>query len=354
MLDARIQGARVLIVDDEPHDVSTLKETLNSAGFTQIISTSDSSKALRLYQEYRPDIVLLDLHMPQPNGIEVMQQIADHSPGVNDPPIIMFTNIVSDEVSEAVLNAGAVDFIRKPQNRNEVLVRVTNLLENYFLNFELLSTNEVLEEKVKARTQELNDARMETLERLAIAAEFRDDDTGEHTRRVGRSSCMLAKAIGWEALEVERMRYAAPLHDVGKIGISDGILLKPGRLTDEEFAAMRTHTTIGKEILEGGSSHVLALAGDIAISHHEKWDGNGYPNRLAGNDIPLPGRIVALADVFDALTNARPYKKAWPWDEAAAEIAKSAGTHFDPELADVFVTSVIPAIAPKETAATNA
>jgi len=344
MLDDQVFGARVLIVDDEPDDIETLKEVLLGGGFKRIISTTDSSQALELYHEFNPDIVLVDLDMPSPNGLELMKLLEREDPGLNDPPMIIFTNEVSDDVSESVLAAGAVDFIRKPNNRNEVLVRVTNLLENYFMHFELRSQNETLEERVRQRTLELNDARLETLERLAIAAEFRDDDTGEHTKRVGFSSSLLAEAAGMTPIYVERMASAAPLHDVGKIGIPDAILLKPGKLTDGEFATMKSHTTIGGEILSGGSSHVLSMADEIALSHHEKWNGSGYPNRLSKEEIPLSGRIVALSDVFDALTHERPYKKAWPLDEAIAEICGSAGEHFDPVLAPLFVDQVVPKI----------
>ena len=255
VLDDQVYGARVMIVDDESHDIETLKTVLVGGGFKRIISTTDSSKAVALYEEFHPDIVLVDLHMPSPDGLELMRLLGEREPGPNDPPIVIFTNDVDDQVSEAVLAAGAVDFVRKPHNRNEVLVRVTNLLENYFLHFELRSQNETLEERVRQRTAELNDARLETLERLAIAAEFRDDDTGEHTRRVGFSSSLLAAATGMDPIDVERMASAAPLHDVGKIGIPDAILLKPAKLTDAEFALMQRHTTIG-----GRSSRVAHRA----------------------------------------------------------------------------------------------
>lgn len=351
MLDDQVFAARILIVDDEPEDIATLKKVLLGGGFERIISTTDSTEATSLYREFHPDIVLVDLHMPTPNGLELMKLLEGHAPGPNDPPIIIFTNEVNDEVSESVLAAGAVDFVRKPHNRNEVLVRVTNLLETYFMHFELRSQNETLEERVRQRTMELNDARLETLERLAIAAEFRDDDTGEHTKRVGFSSSLLAAAAGMTPEYVERMASAAPLHDVGKIGIPDAILLKPAKLTDEEFVIMQSHTTIGGEILSGGTSHVLSLADEIATSHHEKWNGSGYPNKIVGEAIPLSGRIVALSDVFDALTHARPYKKAWPLDEALAEISKSAGQHFDPDLAPLFLEQVVPQILAAEASA---
>lgn len=344
MLAKEMVGARVLIVDDEPQDVETLSDLLKQAGFQQIVTSTDSGEAVSLYHQSHPDIVLLDLHMPEPDGLQVMQQIYEHETADIKPPIVIFTNEVDDSISERVLAAGAVDFIRKPQNRNEVLVRVTNLLENYFMTRELDNQNEILEQRVRERTHDLNQARLETLQKLAIAAEYRDDDTGEHTRRVGRSSALLAACIGMSKLDVERMERAAALHDVGKIGIPDAILLKPGKLTDDEFKLMQTHASIGAAILANSSSDVLQLAEQIAISHHEKWDGRGYPNRVAGEDIPVGGRIVALADVFDALTNNRPYKQAWPLPEAVAEMERSAGTHFDPDLTAHFVKTVIPQI----------
>ena len=344
MLAQEMIAARILIVDDEPEDVATLADLLKKAGFQEIVTSTESSAAVRLYEESNPDIVLLDLHMPEPDGLQVMQEIYERETADIKPPIVIFTNEVDDAISERVLAAGAVDFIRKPQNRNEVLVRVTNLLENYFMTRELDNQNEILEHKVKERTRDLNQARLETLNKLAIAAEYRDDDTGEHTRRVGRSSALLARAIGMSDLEVERMEKAAALHDVGKIGIPDAILLKPGKLTDDEFKLMQTHAQIGANILAESSSDVLQLAEQIAISHHEKWDGRGYPNKVVGEAIPIGGRIVALADVFDALTNDRPYKQAWPLDEAVAEMQRSAGTHFDPDLTAHFVNSVVPQI----------
>ena len=190
MLAKEMVGARILIVDDEPQDVETLSDLLKQAGFQEIVTSTESSEAVGLYEQSSPDIVLLDLHMPTPNGLEVMQEFYSKETADIKPPIVIFTNEVDDAISERVLAAGAVDFIRKPQNRNEVLVRVTNLLENYFMTRELDDQNEILEHKVRERTRDLNQARLETLSKLAIAAEYRDDDTGEHTRRVGRSSAL--------------------------------------------------------------------------------------------------------------------------------------------------------------------
>lgn len=180
-------------------------------------------------------------------------------------------------------------------------------------------------------------SQLETLQRLALAAEYRDDDTGLHTKRVGLTSRRIADALGWPAAQLELLLFAAPLHDVGKIGVPDEILLKPGKLTDAEFAVMRRHTVIGAKIVSGSTSPWLCLAEEIALSHHERWDGGGYPRKLAGEAIPLAGRIVAVADVFDALTHERPYKKAWPVAAALAEIERQSGTQFDPTAVAAFL-----------------
>jgi putative two-component system response regulator len=193
-----------------------------------------------------------------------------------------------------------------------------------------------LESAVRDRTAELEDARLEMLRRLALAAEYRDDDTFEHTERVGHAAALLGQQLGLSDTEVATLRQAAPLHDIGKLGISDTILLKPAKLTDEEFEQIKRHTTDGARILSGSSSDVLELAEQIALNHHERWDGHGYPNRLSGDAIPLCARIVAVADVFDALTHTRPYKHAWPMADAVAEIHSNRGSQFDPTVVDAF------------------
>lgn len=200
---------------------------------------------------------------------------------------------------------------------------------------------EILEYKVRERTADLEEAQLEILERLALAAEFRDDETGQHTQRVGRTAAVLARALGLPNDKVTLIHRAAPLHDVGKLGVPDSILRKPGKLTREEFEIMKTHTTIGAQILSGSRFPILQLAEEIALTHHERWDGNGYAG-LAGERIPLSGRIVALADVFDALTNDRIYRKAMPLEDALAEIELQRGRHFDPEIADAFLRTTRP------------
>jgi putative two-component system response regulator len=215
---------------------------------------------------------------------------------------------------------------------------VRNLLQVQLLQDKLFEHNASLEELVAERTLDLEHARLEILERLALAAEYRDDATQEHAWRIGRTCFLLAVALGLPSGDAELVRRAAPLHDIGKIGVPDAVLLKPGKLTDEEFEQMKAHTAIGAEILSGSSSSLLRMAERIALTHHERWDGTGYPNGLARERIPLPGRIVAVADVFDALTHERPYKHAWTIEEAVAEIFHQGGRHFDPAVVHAFAS----------------
>jgi putative two-component system response regulator len=251
-------------------------------------------------------------------------------------PILMLTGDDTPEAKRDALSRGAKDFLNKPFNSDEVLLRIGTLLETRFLYLQIQSQNQILEAKVRDRTRELEAAQIEIIERLARAAEFRDDNTGQHTARVGQMAALIAKQIGLPDSEVSLIRRAAPLHDVGKIGIPDSILLKLGKLTKEEFEIVKTHTTIGARILSGSHFTILRLAEEIALTHHERWDGNGYSG-IVGDAIPLAGRIVAVADVFDALTQKRPYKAAWPVGDAIAEIERQRSRQFDPALVDAFL-----------------
>jgi len=251
-------------------------------------------------------------------------------------PVLVLTADITTATRQRALAAGARDFLSKPLDPIEVRLRIGNLLETRRLQLGLLTQNEQLEASVRARTQDLERARLELLERLALAAEYRDDNTQEHAQRVGRTAALIADALGLPSPDAEVIERAAPLHDIGKIGIPDAILLKRAPLTDEEYALMRAHTTIGAQILSGSEFALLNTAELIARTHHERWDGGGYPNGLAGDAIPLAGRIVALADVFDALANERPYKDAWPLEEAVAEVVSLGETHFDPDVVAAF------------------
>jgi putative two-component system response regulator len=283
-----------------------------------------------------PDLIVLDLHMPGMDGFALMDELGPGTGNGTLVPFLVLTADVTLETKRRALSMGARDFLTKPVDPTEVALRVKNLLEVRHLQRRLERQNEELEERVRERTGDLEHARLEILHRLAIAAEYRDDATQEHAWRIGRTSGMLARALGLSTEVVRLIELAAPLHDIGKIGISDAILLKPGRLTSEEFEVMKRHTTIGADMLSGSRSPVLGLAKTIALSHHERWDGGGYPASLETTDIPQAGRIVAVADVFDALTHERPYKDAWPVDDAVEEIVTQAGRQFGPDVVTAF------------------
>ncbi len=331
-----LSDARILIVDDQAPNVEVLERLMQQAGFIHVRSTTDSRQTLGLYLAEKPDIILLDLMMPHLDGFEIMRQLTPRIGPDDYLPILVLTAEIGDEAKRRALTEGAKDFLRKPFDPVEVLLRVRNLLQTRMLHRQIEAHNQRLEQTVSERTHELAETRLEVLERLAVAAEYRDDDTKLHTQRVGIGAGDVAAAMGLAAADVELIRRTAPLHDLGKIAIPDNILLKPGKLTFEEFEAMKEHATIGARILSGSTHRLLQLAEEIALTHHEKWDGTGYAG-LAGAAIPLPGRIVAIVDVFDALTHVRPYKKAWPVDEAIVEITAQRGKHFDPEVADAFL-----------------
>jgi putative two-component system response regulator len=328
---------RILVIDDEPANVALLQRILERAGYTEVKGISDSRQALALMDEFRPDLVLLDLRMPHLDGFGVLEALKPHLNDGNYLPVLTLTADATDEMKEAALSRGAKDFLAKPFNPVEVLLRVQNLLETRFLYLLLQEQNSQLEQKVRERTRELEEAQIEVLERLARAAEFRDDDTARHTRRVGDVAAQLGRAMGLDDTQVELIRRAAPLHDVGKIATPDSILLKPGPLTSQEWEVMRMHTLIGARMLSGGSSILMQVAERVARSHHERWDGTGYPHALKGEAIPIEARLVAVADVLDALTHDRPYRKAWPLAKAMAEIAAMRGTYFDPRVVDALM-----------------
>lgn len=332
-----LRASRILIVDDEPRNISLLTRALEVEGFSAIASTSDSSRAATLFRDLAADLVILDLHMPTPDGFEVMRQLRDLTSAGCYVPILVVTANVSEAVKRRALSAGARDFLTKPFSLTEAILRIRNLLETRALYLELESHNRELADRVAERTRELEAARLDVLERLSQAVEFRDDVTGRHTRRVGELAAALATAFGVPEPEVDLVRRAAPLHDVGKIAIPDCILQKPGRLSPAELEVMRRHTTFGGEMLSGGRTGLMLTAEVIARSHHEQWSGGGYPAGLREEEIPLSARIVAVADVFDAVTNPRQYRDAWSKGRALEEIRSGAGKHFDPLLAEAFL-----------------
>jgi putative two-component system response regulator len=328
--------ARVLIVDDSQPNVLLLERMLEQWGYTNVIGTTRSAEVPEICASAPPDLILLDLQMPKPDGFELMEILRPVTDGPPEIPVLILTADVTQATRQRALASGARDFLSKPFDPVEVRLRIGNLLETRRLQLDLLTQNRSLEANVRERTEDLERARLELLERLALAAEYRDDDTQEHAQRVGRTVALLARVMGLPDADIEVLRRAAPLHDIGKIGIPDQILLKRAALTPEEFALMQTHTRIGSEILSGSEFAILHSAEKIAGAHHERWDGGGYPNGIAGDEIPLSARMVAVADVFDALAHERPYKHAWPLDQAVAEIAGLAGVHFDPEVVRAF------------------
>jgi putative two-component system response regulator len=342
--------ARILIVDDEPANVLLLDHLLDQAGYRNRTATTDPRQVLALHARFGPDLVLLDLAMPHLDGLAVMAQLRQVLPAGTYLPILVLTADMSTEARERALAGGASDFLLKPFDATEVLLRIGNLLQTRRLHLELRRHNQLLERRVGDRTAQLEQARNEILQRLALAAEYRDDDTHQHTLRVGESSARLAAALGLPDEHVQRLRQAAPLHDIGKIGISDVVLLKPAKLTPEEFQHVKAHTLIGGRILADSPVPVLQLGREIALTHHERWDGSGYPHGLQGDHIPLSGRIVTVADVLDALIHQRPYKHAWPLERAVAEITAQRARQFDPEVVDAFLGLVergaLPAMRP--------
>ena len=325
--------ARILIIDDQEQNVRLLARILAKAGYEHVTSTTNSDEALKLKEQFNPDLVLLDVHMRGKDGFQVLEEIVSHNGGAEPVPVLMITADDSADVKRRALALGAKDFVGKPFDSAEVLLRIRNLLETHFLYHKLRNQNAELEQKVVERTRELEQSQLEVLERLAAAVEFRDDDTGNHTKRVAQVSAMISEVIGLDATTVELIRRSAPLHDIGKVGIPDHILLKAGPLTSEEFETMKTHTVIGSRMLSKGRSELVRFSQRIARSHHEWWDGSGYPDRVSGQSIPLEARIVAVADFLDALTHERPYRPAWGIDETLAEIRRRAGSHFDPAVA---------------------
>lgn len=327
---------RILVVDDEPANVHFLQRLLEHEGYTNVITAVSGAAALSQALAQQPDLILLDLHMPGIDGYEVLDVLRTSSESGVYLPILVFTADVTREARKKALELGASDFLTKPGDAQEILLRVRNFLVVRELHFQLSDRNKTLEEMVQERTKELEQSQKEIVERLALAGERRDDATGEHTRRVSELSAAIGNQLGLPERAIELLRLSSRLHDLGKIGVPDSILLKPGRLSTEEFAVIRLHCMTGANILSEGRTPLLQMAERIARSHHERFDGSGYPDGLMGDAIPIEARIVSVADVFDALTHARPYKQAWTWKEAVAEIKSQSGKHFDPTIVIAF------------------
>jgi len=339
---------KIFVVDDNETNLilfTQLAQTLSND--IEVEDYLDPRAALAACAAAMPDLVLVDFMMPDMDGHQFIAGMRA-LPGSKEVPIVMVTAADERQVRHKALDLGATDFIAKPVDPNEVKARLRNLLALRRSHLKLQDRNVWLGQEVRKATQALVDREHELILRLAKAAEYRDPETGGHIQRMAHYSQLIAARLGLDEDHCEVILQAAPMHDIGKMGIPDGILLKPGRLDDDEMSVMKQHPEIGHSILAGSNSRLIQAAAEIALSHHEKWDGSGYPKQLTGEAIPLYGRIVAIADVFDALTSARPYKKAWSIEQAVDYISQNAGSHFDPACVEAFFKDLQEVLAIRE------
>lgn len=327
---------KVLLVDDGQINLTLFSALLKKIDNVTPIEFLNPAKALDWCKEHDPDLVLLDYMMPEMDGLTFLQRFRALE-GKEHIPVIMVTAVTEKDIRHQGLEATANDFLNKPIDKIEFQARVKNMLALRQAQVQLQNRAEWLAQEVKKATQELQDSEHELIHRLSKAAEFRDPETGAHILRMSNYSKLIAKNLGLSEAEQDLLLTAAPMHDIGKIGIPDQILLKPGRLDHDELQLMRKHAEYGAELLQNAATTLTKTAEIVAATHHEKYDGSGYPKGLKGEEIPLYGRIVALADVFDALTSSRPYKKAWTIEEARQYVIENSGKHFDPKCVDAFL-----------------
>ena len=330
------------MVDDAQSNLDVYERTFRQIRNAKCIKFTSSAEGLQWATSHDPDLVLVDYDMPAPNGLEFIQAFRGFR-GKGITPVVMITASKEAGVRHAALELGATDFLTKPADPLEFVARARNLLALRDRQKELAGRTEWLATEVRRATAAIVERERETIFQLLQIAEFRDSDTASHIVRIGHLAALLGNAIGLSSAECELLRLAAPMHDIGKVSTPDNILLKRGKLTQEEWVVMRKHTVAGYEILKDSRSTLLRRGAEIALTHHEKWDGSGYPNGAKGEEISLSGRITALVDVADALTSVRPYKAAWPMSQALEQIRRDRGKHFDPKLVDAFL-GIIPEV----------
>lgn len=330
----------VVVVDDQRTGRTILETLIRGIDpDIEVAAFGDPESAIELIRSSPPDLVITDYMMPGMNGVGFIRKLRA-MPLCADTPIMVVTVVDDKRIRYQALDAGATDFLNRPIDQHECRVRCRNLLTLRRQHRIISSRASWLEEQVALATKQIFDREQETLLRLAKAGEYRDEQTGNHVYRIAQYSRVIAKGLGLNNAECDAIESASPMHDIGKIGIPDHILLKPGKLTSAEFDIMRQHSRIGYEILSDSPSQYLQLGATIALSHHEKYDGSGYPERRSKDEIPIEARIVAVADVFDALTTARPYKKEWSSEDAQAYIENLSGCHFDPDCVEVFKDTI--------------
>jgi putative two-component system response regulator len=340
MTPLRGDGERVLIVDGEPITQPMLMQTLQEAGYRcEVAQDAHAARALCSAEEF--ELIVADVELPDAGGLGLIQFIRRESPRT---ATITVLSTDEPELADRAIELGTFSYLIKPFTPNQILIAARNALQRRRLELENRAHRETLEQIVRARTNALERSatrlklsREETVRRLSRAVEYRDEETGGHTERMSAYSALLAGKLG---LDYESIRIASPMHDVGKVALPDNLLLRPGALNDEERAEMERHTWIGYQILAGSGSALLELGASIALTHHEKWDGTGYPRQLSGGAIPMEGQVAAVADVFDALTSDRPYRKAFPLEDTIRIMREERGKHFDPRLVDLFFENV--------------